>query len=137
VFVSYYTGSAGALEEFVAGSKNPRPLGATTVFPGGMVIDKKRNLIVADQGVAGQSNGSIDVVAPPYTTATPVLTGLAQPFHESLDKRESELYVTSFDFNVPTVWVMSYPSISIKQTLGSSNGLAYPLGAAHSPDAVF
>lgn len=138
LFIAYYAANAppssqGGFEEFPAGSNTPKQLGATIIFPGGMILDKNDDLIAADQGYAGAGNGAVDVIAPPYDNAAPISSQLAQPFHLSLNKKESLLFVTSLDFSVPTVWVMKYPSGNIKTTLGASNGLAYPLGVADSP----
>ncbi len=139
IFVAYYRAKAsssqqGAFEEFRAGSKTPKKLGATVVFPGSVLLDKNANLIVADQGVSGQGNGAIDVIAPPYSSATPLRSGLAQPIHLALNKQETLLFANSFDFSNPTVWVMSYPAGTIETTLGTTNGLKFPLGVADSPN---
>ena len=79
----------------------------------------------------------VDVIAPPYKTAAPLVSGLAQPFHLTLNHRETDLFVTSFDFRVPEIWVFDYLSGNLKTTLGSGNGLPAPLGVAESPSAPF
>jgi hypothetical protein len=134
LFVLYLANGAGALEEFKAGSTTPTPLGATLKFPGGLAIDKRDNLIAADQGVNGKTNGAIDVIAPPYATAKPLVRNLAQPVFLSLNAREDTLYADSFYFAQPTVWVFDYPSGKLAVTLGAANGLSYPLGVAAAPE---
>ena len=72
IFVSYYS-HGGAFVEFKNGSSQPTPLAVTTVGPGGLVLDKKDNLIADD-------DNSIVVIAPPYTTATPIVTNVSGRF---------------------------------------------------------
>ncbi|MBV8724786.1 MAG: hypothetical protein JO078_11510 [Candidatus Eremiobacteraeota bacterium] len=143
LFVAYYNSQGppsaqGAFEEFAAGSMTPKQLKATVMFPGGMVVDKHGDLIVADQGTQGQTNGAVDVIAPPYKTPKAIASNLTQPFHLTLNHREKLLFVNSLSlFSAhPTVWVMSYPSGTILTTLNSSNGLQYPTGVAESPPAT-
>ncbi|MBD5657391.1 MAG: hypothetical protein IAI50_19745, partial [Candidatus Eremiobacteraeota bacterium] len=139
LFVMYLVTSteSGALEEFRAGSKTPVALGATVSFPGGLLIDRNRNLIAADQGTAGKRTGSIDIIAPPYAKAVPLVSRLAQPVWLSLNQRQDVLFASSFDHNDPKVWVFNYPSGRLRTTIGSANGLVVPLGVAADPDDTF
>jgi hypothetical protein len=136
MFVMYLVSGSGpgALEEFPSGSMTPKPLGATVKFPGALLLDKHGNLIAADQGTAGSQTGAIDIIAPPYAKAKPLVSKLAQPVFLSLNRRETLLFADSFDFDNPTVWVFAYPSGKLLTTLGAANGLAYPLGVAAAPD---
>jgi hypothetical protein len=139
MYVMYLSGPSGrgTLEMFHGNSMTPVALGATVRFPGGLLIDKNKNLIAADQGVQGRADGAIDVIAPPYSTASSLVTRLAQPVWLSLNRRETILFASSFDWNTPTVWAFDYPSGSLRETIGSANGLVVPLGVAASPDDVF
>ncbi|HEY1429555.1 MAG TPA: hypothetical protein VGF18_08275 [Candidatus Tumulicola sp.] len=131
VFVSYFNASLhGAFEEFPNGSTTGTVLGATVGSPGGLVLDKKGNLIADDQ------TGSIDIIAPPYTTATPLVSGLTSPFHVGLNKKETRLFNANASSS-PSVTIYSYPSGSLKKTLDSSDGLDGSLGVSDSPNAVF
>jgi hypothetical protein len=127
----------GALEEFKPHSKMPTQLGATVTFPGGLLMDGHQNLIAADQGVAGQPNGAIDLIPPPYSKAVPLISNLNQPVFLSLNRRETLLFASSFDHSPPTVWVFNYPSGKLKTIIGRSNGLVFQLGVAASPDDAF
>jgi hypothetical protein len=128
IFVSYYS-HGGAFVEFKNGSSQPTPLNASTVLPGGLVLDKNDNLVAEDQA------GSIDVIAPPYTSATPIVTDVNGPFRDSLNRKEDLLFSANTGSN--TVTVYRYPSGELLETLGASNGIATPLGVAESPNATF
>lgn len=129
VFVSYLIESHGFFEEFKGGSVQGISLGATVGFAGGLVLDNRGNLIAVDQ------DGSIVVIAPPYSHATLLVGGLSQPFHDALNKRENRLFAT--DFASSTVSVFDYPSGRLVTTLGSGNGIYGAAGVAESPNAVF
>jgi hypothetical protein len=128
IFVSYYS-HGGAFVEFKKGSSQPTALGATTVLPGGMVLDKNANLIAEDAA------GSIDVIAPPYNSATKLVTGVNGPFHNALNRKEDLLFSANTGSN--TVTVYRYPSGSLVTTLGASNGITTAQGVAESPNATF
>ena len=129
VFVSYLVESHGFFEEFKGGSVQGISLGATVGFAGGLVLDKRSNLIAVDQ------DGSIVVIAPPYDRARLLVGGLSQPFHDALNERENRLFAT--DFASSTVSVFEYPSGRLITTLGSGNGIYGAAGVAESPNAVF
>jgi hypothetical protein len=128
IFVSYYS-NGGAFVEFKNGSSQPTALSATTVLPGGLILDKNGNLVAEDQA------GSIDVIAPPYSSATPLVTGVNGPFHDSLNRKEDLLFSANTGSN--TVTVYRYPSGSLVTTLGSGNGITTAQGVADSPNATF
>ncbi|MGA8534940.1 MAG: hypothetical protein WB615_12605 [Candidatus Tumulicola sp.] len=128
IFVSYHgANSNGAFEEFKRGHANATPLGATVSSPGGLVIDVNGNLIADDQA------GFIDVIAPPYSSASPLVSGLSDPFHDSLNKKENLLF--NANSGSATVTVYSYPSGKLVTTLGSSNGITAAEGVTY--DASF
>ncbi len=125
-----YIGSKSTFEEFKAGSISPTPLGASVSSPGGMVLDKKGNLIADDQA------GNIDVIAPPYGSATILVSGLSGPFRCSLNRRESLLFNANADSD--TITVYKYPSGTLVTTLdGHSYGFNSVEGVGESPNAVF
>lgn len=128
VFVAYYNGAFGGFEEFVKGKAKPKLLKATVTKPGGIVLDKKGNLIADDQA------GSIDVIPPPYDTPKLLVNGLYDPFRLALNKRESRLY--SADSGSASVTIYSYPAGDLLETV-SGSGITTVEGVAISPDAVF
>lgn len=120
LFVSF----GGEFEEFVGGSSNGTLLGATVGSSAGLVLDKKGDLIADDQG------GSIDVIAPPYKTAVVLVSGLSDPFHCSLNKKENLLFNSNEGTGDVTVY--SYPSGKLLQTVDGGGE-----GVGESPNAVF
>jgi hypothetical protein len=126
LFVAY---GGGSFEEFVGGSTTPTPLGATVGSAAGLILDKHGNLIADDQ------TGSIDVIAPPYSSAKVLVSGLSDPFHCALNKKETLLF--NADSGSATVTVYKYPSGSLVTTLGNGNGITEAEGVGESPDAVF
>jgi hypothetical protein len=121
VFVSY----DGNLEEFKGGSTSGTPLGASVGESAGLIIDKNGNLIADDQA------GDILTIAPPYSSATVLVSGLSDPFHCSLNKAENLLF--NANDGTPDVTVYSYPSGKLVQTVSGGGGE----GVGESPDAVF
>ena len=122
LFVAY---SGSSLEEFKGGSTTGTPLGASVGESAGLIIDKKGNLIADDQ------EGDILVIAPPYSSATVFASGLSDPFHCSLNKKENLLFNANSGSGNVTVY--SYPSGSLQQTVNT--GAAE--GVGESPNAVF
>ena len=129
IFVSYFGSAGGNFEEFVGGSTTPTALGATVSSPAGLILDKHGNLIADDQ------SGNIDVIAPPYGSATVLESGLSDPFHCALNKKENLLF--NANHGSTTVTVYKYPSGSLIYTIGTSNGIDGAEGVGESPDAVF
>ena len=117
--------TAVALEEFKGGSTTGTPLGASVGEAAGLIIDKKGNLIADDQA------GDILVIAPPYSSATVLVSGLSDPFHCSLNEKEKLLFNANSGSGDVTVY--SYPSGSLEQTVNTSAAE----GVGESPDAVF
>lgn len=129
LFVAYFGSSGGNFEEFKGGSSTPTPLGAFVGSPAGLILDNHSNLIADDQA------GNIDVIAPPYSSVTTLESGLSDPFHVSLNKKETLLF--NANAGAGTVTVYKYPAGTLVTTLGSSNGLSGAAGVSDSPDSVF
>ncbi len=134
IFVSYLGPDGGDFLEFKGGSMTPTQLGATVGGAGGLIIDKKGVLVADDQ------NGSVDLIAPPYSTATPFATGLLDPFHLALNKAETRLFSANsdaFGSTVGTVTVYAYPSGTLLRTITEADGIDGAYGVGESPNAVF
>ncbi len=134
IFVSYFGENGGNFEEFKSGSTSPTGLSATVESPGGLVLDSHGNLIADDQG-----QQTIDVIAPPYSSATVLVSGLSDPFHCALNKSGKLLFnANAGTSSIPgTVTVYDYPSGAPVTTLGSSNGITAAAGVSDSPNSVF
>ncbi|HEY6326297.1 MAG TPA: hypothetical protein VIW73_07295 [Candidatus Cybelea sp.] len=128
LFVAYYNSAFGGFEEFVKGKSKPKLLKAVITKPGGIVLDKKDNLIADDQA------GSIDIIAPPYAKAKLLVGGLYDPFRLALNKDETRLF--SADFGTASVTIYSYPDADLLETV-SGGSIKTVEGVAISPDAVF
>ncbi len=123
VFVS----ANGQFTEFISGT--PHLLGATVGASAGLVLDKHGNLIADDQ------TGSIDLIKPPYSSATVLVSGLSDPFHCSLNSAENLLF--NANNGSATVTVYSYPSGSLTHTITTADGIDGAEGVGESPNAVF
>ncbi|HEY6326296.1 MAG TPA: hypothetical protein VIW73_07290 [Candidatus Cybelea sp.] len=124
VFVAFSSG----FEEFTNGVGTV--LGATVGSTGGLIIDKSGNLIADDQ------TGSIDLIKPPYTSATVLVSGLSDPFRDSLNSAENLLFNANHGSG-GTVTIYSYPSMSLVHTITTSDGIDGAEGVGESPNAVF
>jgi hypothetical protein len=122
----------GYFEEFKGGSSTPTQLGATVSFPGSLIIDRNGNLIADDQ------SGNIDVIAPPYSSAKALVSGLNGPYGLSLNRQENLLFSANTGARYSSsVTVYDYPSGQLVTTLGASNGVTRAYGVAESPEATF
>jgi hypothetical protein len=131
IFVSFFNANFnGGFEEFPKGKNKGITLSVTVGSPGGLIIDKKGNLIADDQ------EGSIDVIAPPYSSATPLVSGLTDPFHDGLSKN-GKLLFNANSGNDATVTIYSYPSGKLLHTIDSTDGLDGASGVSDSPNAVY
>jgi hypothetical protein len=128
VFVAYYNGASGGFEEFLKGKSKPKLLEASVTQPGGIVLDKKGNLIADDQA------GSIDLIPPPYDKPKLLVGGLYDPFRLALNKRETRLY--SANSGSASVTIYGYPTADLLETV-SGGSITTVEGVAVSPDAVF
>ena len=128
VFVAYYGASVGKIAEYTGGLSgcSETVLGVSLEYPGGMVLDKKGNLVVCDQDAE-----AVDIIASPYSSVTSTLgSGYSDPFHVTINTKNKQAYVANYGgFDV---FVLSYPAGSVKATLNSSNGLSSPAAAVDS-----
>jgi hypothetical protein len=132
VFVAYYTGS-GAIAEYKGGLSgcSKTTLGATVTFPGGMILDENKNLIICDQ-----LGDAVDIIDPPYSSISGTLgSGYSEPFHVSLNKKNDQAYITD-EGSAHTIDVVTYPGGSRVATLGSSYGVTSPYGAVDGSNFV-
>jgi serine/threonine-protein kinase len=133
VFVDYNSSFGGAfIKEYTGGLSgcNGTQLGVTLAFAGGMVLDKNNNIIVCDQ-----LGPTVDVIDPPYTSVSGTLgSGYSDPFHVTINKAETEVYVA--DNANANVQVLSYPSGSNIITLGGANGLSDPAAAVDGKNFI-
>jgi hypothetical protein len=131
LYVQYLGGSAGSgVLEFAPGSTSGTDLGLKVVSASAVEIDRKGNVIVLDQGA-----DTVDYFAPGQTSPSktvPVTAGL--PFELSLNKKETQLYVSvdvGADFLIQNV---AYPKGSALATKIDNSDSGWPLSAG--PDAV-
>jgi len=127
IFVAYFGPSGGNFEKFTKGTGTM--LGANVASPGGIILDKKSNLIADDQG------GSIDLIKPPYASAKILVSGLSDPFHASLDAKEDLLFNANAASS--TVTIYTYPAMKLRKTIKTSDGINATEGVAESPNAIF
>jgi hypothetical protein len=64
-----------------------------------------------------------------------LVTGLSDPFHCSFNKAENLLF--NANDGSTTVTIYSYPSMSLVETITSSDGIDGAEGVGESPNAVF
>ena len=129
VFVSFSNVSfAGSFEEFPKGRLTGTILPVTVQTSAGIVLDRSGNIIADDQ------QGSIDIIRPPYTSATVLVSGLDGPLRPSLSADGKTL----FNANAigGTVTIYKYPSGQLMHTLDGGDGLGGALGVADSPNDV-
>jgi hypothetical protein len=133
VFVDYNASSGGAkIVEYKGGLSgcSGTVLGVTLSFAGGMVLDKKLNIIVCDQ-----LGPTVDVIKPPYSSVSGTLgSGYSDPFHVTINKKNNQAYVA--DYTGADVQVLKYPSGTNQATLNSANGLSSPFSAVDSLNFV-
>ncbi len=126
VFASYVNPSGSAnFVEYEDGLKgcHGKVLGVTLSYAGGMVLDKKNDLVACDQ-----TAGAVDIIKPPYSSVSSSITGFSEPFHVGLNKSNKLLFVA--DVVKAEVFVDEYPSGSSYTALGSASGLSDPAGIA-------
>jgi hypothetical protein len=129
VFVSFSSVSfAGSFEAFPKGKTTGTILKATVQTAAGIVLDTSENIIADDQ------QGSIDVIRPPYTSATVLVSGLDGPLRPALSADGKTLFNTNAIAG--TVTIYKYPSGELLHTLDSSDGLDGALGVSDSPNYV-
>jgi hypothetical protein len=127
IFVSFFNKQKrGAFEEFVHGDSTATLLAASVASPGGIILDKRRDIIADDQ------RGAIFRIPPPYTTASGIVSGLFDPFRVALSKDEKTLF--SANSGSGTVTIYAYPSGTLTRTLGSADGLDGADGVSQNPN---
>lgn len=105
-------------------------LGATLSFAGGMVIDKRNDIIVCDQNAK-----TVDVIAPPYTSISRTLgSGYSDPLHVTINQKNDRVYVA--DVGAWDVQVLSYATGAKIATLNYKKGLSLPVGAVDRKNYV-
>jgi hypothetical protein len=131
LYVQYLGGSAGSgILEFAPGSTNGTDLGLKVVSAAAVEVDRKGNVIVLDQGA-----DTIDYFAPGQTSPSktvPVTAGL--PFELSLNRKETELYVSVDLGSTFLIQNVAYPKGKALATKIDNSDSGWPLAA--SPDAV-
>lgn len=129
VFVSFngFSSGRGGIVEFEHGlnSCKEEVLKATLKGPytGKLQVDLQENLVVADQ-----ESGTVDIIAPPYSSITRAIPGCRGPFGVALNKKNTLLYVAC----AREVRVDNYPKGLFVKTL-RGNGIREPVGVAAYP----
>jgi hypothetical protein len=140
VFASYsISGSSGAVVEYGGGLAgcSETVLGVPLGVPGGVVLDKRSNLVVCDE-----SNQAVDIIDPPYSQVSAHLGGDYGPFSlryglpgaVSINKNNTLAYVTDWDNQ--KVYVVTNPAGGAFAQLGSDSGLRFPTGAVDRSNYV-
>ena len=130
VFVST---SSGQLIEYPGGLAgcNATVLGVS--IPGaafGMTVDKQNDLVVCNT-----SGGTIDVIAPPYSSVTRTFgSSLAEPVNVTLNRDNKLAFVVDWEKDVQ---VYNFATGALVQTLGTPYGLTNPFSAVDGPNAVY
>lgn len=134
VFVSYTGhGTWGHFVEFTGGLSgcNATALHVQAFAAGGIALDKNANLIVVDQ-----IGRRVKLFPPPYRHEKRRLgANYKNPFHVSLNRRNTLLFVTDPDGD--TVEVIDYATGRIVTKLDFYSGLRIPFGAVDGPKAVY
>jgi DNA-binding beta-propeller fold protein YncE len=125
--------NGGTIVEYSGGLRGCRAtnLGIALQDAGGLALDQRGNLIACDQVAA-----SVDVIAPPYTSISGTFGyGYVDPFHVTINKKNSLAYVT--DPGTGTVNVFTYPEGQLAAALNSSSeGISTPYGAVDGQNYV-
>ncbi len=123
----YVTDSSG-VEEFPPGSTNGKNLGISLAEASGIAIDKKRNIVVANQMPAG-----VYVYPQGSTQASKIFGQEGDPNPIAFLTNRKQLFVGEPLSN--TINVYAYPSGKMVNAI--TNGVAFPAGVAISPQAPF
>lgn len=130
VFVST---SSGQLIEYPGGLAgcNATVLGVN--IPGaafGMTVDKQSDLVVCNT-----SGGTVDVIAPPYSSVTRAFgSNLVEPFNVTLSRDNKLAFVVDWEKDVQ---IYNFATGALVQTLGTPYGLTSPFSAVDGPNAVY
>jgi sugar lactone lactonase YvrE len=113
------------------GGKTFGALKITAAFPGGLAVDKKQNLWVADQG--NGTSGTISEYAPPYVKLKTSFSYAGDDTEISIDSTNTELVAANNTMQGTSVYsggvVYSIPSgkvlSSASQSLGNMYGICF------------
>jgi len=132
VFVAWTNFSIGIITEYAGGLSgcNGTNLSVPLQWVGGMVIDKKGNIVICDQLAL-----AVDIIPPPYTSVSSTLgSGWTDPFHVTINKKNKQAYVA--DAGTGEVTVLSYPGGTVQAVLNSSNGISLAYSAVDGKNFV-
>jgi hypothetical protein len=128
-FGSNRSGNSGGIMEYPHGlNASCGSVQLPIVFsslPGGIAIDRQRNLVVCDQLYS-----SVSIIPPPYTSKSGGFAEWYDPYMVTIDREGTQAYVSDIGKNEVTV--LTWPGGSIVATLGSANGLIMPTAAVDS-----
>lgn len=129
----FLSSASGQLVEYPGGLAgcNATVLGVT--IPGasfGITVDKQSDLVVSNT-----SAGTIEVIAPPYSSVTRTFgTSLVEPVNVTLNKDNKLAFVVDWEKDVQ---VYNFSTGTLVKTLGTPYGLVNPFSAVDGPNAVY
>ena len=127
-------GAPSTILEYAGGLQgcNPFNVGVKGVsYRGGIAIDHRGDLVVADQ-----ANASVDVLAPPFTSVSRTIgSGFEKPFSVRLNKKNTRAFVT--DGITGEVTVVDYQTGQNIIVLGAPYGISTAHGAVEQANAVY
>jgi hypothetical protein len=119
-----FNGSDGEVVEFAGGSGGGTNLGIHVSYVGGLTVDKKGSLYLADQ-----VNHAVNVYPAGSNTPSLRITAVTSAYGVSLNAKNNQLYITGAF--TPTVWRVALPAGTINDTITAD--LASAFGVATSP----
>jgi hypothetical protein len=123
LYVAYNTND-GEVLEFAGGSGTGTNLGIHVTYVGGLTIDKKNALYLADQ-----VNHTVNVYPAGSNTPSLKITGITSAYGVSLNAKNNQIYITGAF--TPKVWRAALPAGTINDTITAD--LASAFGVATSP----
>ncbi|MBV8066453.1 MAG: hypothetical protein JO113_00645 [Candidatus Eremiobacteraeota bacterium] len=114
VFVAYYNGSVGQIEEFSdLGTCFGFGLGVKLSHPGGMALDTHGNILVCEP-----YKNRVDIIKPPYDSISSHLgSGLKLPFDITINGSDNRVWVVD-----PTeIYDLYYPSGKVRAKIQGTN----------------
>lgn len=129
----FVTNSSGQLVEYPGGLAgcNATVLGVS--IPGaafGITVDKQSDLVVCNT-----SAGTIEVIAPPYSSVTRTFgSSLVEPVNVTLNRDNRLAFVVDWEKDVQ---VYNFATGALVKTLGTPYGLVNPFSAVDGPNAVY
>lgn len=125
LYIAFNTND-GEVLKWTPGDPSTVNLGIHVGYVGGLTTDKNDNLLLVDQNVPG-----VDVFPPGAVNPSQQITGFHLAFDLALNKKNTELFVTTPFGSPPSVSRVSYPAGTIDDTITS--GLSSAFGVATSP----